>query len=227
MSKPIASESILARIRQSLGVGEEDAGRLNVVSQRLKTHTASLIPERARLPYDERVRLFAEMLNSQSATLTIVEDSSEIPEAISAYLRENNLPAHLRQGQDELLSNLPWERTPQLERLSGCASPDDLVALSRAPAAAAETGTLFLTSGPDNPTTLNFLPETHIVVLRSGDLFGAYEDAWNRLREVYGSGMMPRAVNLISGPSRTADIEQTIVMGAHGPKRLHVVLVAR
>lgn len=227
MSNPDTGETILARLRKSLGVTDQDPDRLDVINQRLKRHPAGTIPERTRIPHEEQVRFFTETLKGQSATLAIVKDSSEIPEAISAYLREKNLPARLRQGKDEMLSALPWERTPQLGRFNGSASADDVVALSRATAATAETGTLFLASGPDNPTTLNFLPETHIIVLSSDDLFGSYEDAWNRLREVYGAGVMPRVVNLISGPSRTADIEQTIVMGAHGPKRLHVILVGR
>jgi L-lactate dehydrogenase complex protein LldG len=128
-------------------------------------------------------------------------------------------------GSDELLAVAPWEKTPALERLSGPANGDDLVSVSRAQTGAAETGTLFLTSGPENPTTLNFLPETHIAVIRADDLVGSYEEAWNRLRAKYGEGELPRTVNLISGPSRTADIEQTMVMGAHGPRRLHVIIV--
>ena len=97
--------------------------------------------------------------------------------------------------------------------------------LSRAVAAAAETGTLVLVSGADNPTTLAFLPETHFILIRAGDVVGSYEEAFDRLRAIYGEGALPRTVNLISGPSRTADIEQTIVRGAHGPKRLHVVIL--
>ncbi|MGD9869106.1 MAG: lactate utilization protein C, partial [Hyphomicrobiales bacterium] len=107
----------------------------------------------------------------------------------------------------------------------GRAEDDDTASQSHAAAGASETGTLILTSGPDNPTTLNFLPETHMVVVRSQDILGSYEDVWNRLRETFGEGVMPRTVNMVSGPSRTADIEQTIVMGAHGPRRL-LVLVA-
>lgn len=228
MSSPSNSgEKTLARIRKSLGVGEQDASRLDAVNRRLRDHPASTIPARARVLHEEQVRLFVEMLKSQLATVTIVEDDNEIPEAISTYLRKSNLPARLRMGTDEMLSALPWDKTPHLERLNGTASADDLVSLSRATAAASETGTLFIASGPDNPTALNFLPETHIVVLRARNLFGSYEDAWNKLRGVFGPGEMPRAVNLVSGPSRTADIEQTIVMGAHGPKRLHVVLIGK
>ena len=88
-------------------------------------------------------------------------------------------------------------------------------------AGVAETGTLIMRSGPNHPTTLNFLPDTHIVVIRKSQVVGTYEDAWDRLRE----GDMPRTVNLITGASRTGDIEQTIFMGAHGPRRMHIVLV--
>jgi L-lactate dehydrogenase complex protein LldG len=54
---------------------------------------------------------------------------------------------------------------------------------------------------------------------------GSYEEAFDRLRAIYGEGVLPRTVNLISGPSRTADIEQTIVRPAHGPKNMHVIIV--
>jgi len=82
-----------------------------------------------------------------------------------------------------------------------------------------------LTSGAERPTTLNFLPETHIVVLQARDIAGCYEDAWDRLRASQAGEALPRTVNLITGPSRTADIEQTIQLGAHGPRRLCIVLV--
>jgi L-lactate dehydrogenase complex protein LldG len=89
----------------------------------------------------------------------------------------------------------------------------------------AESGTLVLVSGEDNPTTLNFLPDTHIVVVSADDVAGDYETVWQRIREQYGAGTMPRTVNLITGPSRSADIEQTLILGAHGPRRLHVIVV--
>src|SRR3546814_19426494 len=89
----------------------------------------------------------------------------------------------------------------------------------------AETGTVMMASGPDAPITLNFLPENHVVVLRASQVTGTYEEAWQRLREARWRGVMPRAVNLITGPSRTGDIEQTLLLGTHGPRRLHVLLV--
>ena len=116
-----------------------------------------------------------------------------------------------------------------LERDVGIAAGADTVGLSRAFAGVAETGTLVFLSGPDNPTTVNFLPPTHIAVLRAGDLAGSYEQVWARVRAESGENaektQLPRTVNWITGPSRTADIEQTLLLGAHGPQRLHIVVV--
>ena len=78
-----------------------------------------------------------------------------------------------------------------------------------------------------NPTTLNFLPDTHIVVLKANDVVGDYESLWGRLRQHFGGGAMPRTINLITGPSCSADIEQTLILGAHGPRRLHVIIVGQ
>jgi L-lactate dehydrogenase complex protein LldG len=99
------------------------------------------------------------------------------------------------------------------------------VSLTPCHAAIAETGTLMLVSGPQTPTTLNFLPETHIVLVHADQVVATYEDGWDRLRTAETSKALPRTVNFITGPSRTADIEQHIELGAHGPRRLHIVVV--
>jgi len=154
-----------------------------------------------------------------------VAGKAEVPAAIAGYLRGANLPLRLRAGADPYLAALPWGAEPALERHSGPARDSDEVGLSHAAAAVAETGTLVLTSGPDNPVTLDFLPETHIVVVEERDLTGGYEGAWETIRARFGRRAMPRTVNFISGPSRTADIGGELVMGAHGPRRLCVILV--
>ena len=82
-----------------------------------------------------------------------------------------------------------------------------------------------MVSGPENPSTLNFLPDNQIVVVAAKDVAGDYESVWAKIRFAYGKGGMPRTVNWITGPSRSADIEQTLLIGAHGPRRLHVVVV--
>ena len=131
----------------------------------------------------------------------------------------------VRRGTDPRLASMPWDREHTLEVKLGPSDGKDLAAVSHAFGAAAESGTLVLLSGPDNPTTLNFRPDTHIVVVDAKDVAGDYESLWARLREKFGDGLMPRTVNMITGPSRSADIEQTLILGAHGPRRLHVMVV--
>ena len=144
--------------------------------------------------------------------------------AVADYLRALNLPAALRMGEDLRLVGLPWRETA-IEVSRGASDGKDPVGLSHALAGVAETGTVVLTSGRDNPTTLAFLPATHIVVVRAADIAGDYETAWGHVRTMFGKGGMPRTVNWITGPSRSADIEQTLLLGAHGPQRLHLIVV--
>ena len=216
--------SILANVRRKIG-GSEGDGRAEAVRKRIDSHPRGVVPGRASGDNASLVKLFAKMIGDSGATVATVDGEAEVPAAISDYLRDTNLPARLRRGGDGMLAGLPWDETPAIEVVEGPAVADDAVSLTHALAAAAETGTLILASGPDNPTTLNYLPDTNIVLIRQADIVGSYEDCWDRLRAIYGPGTLPRTVNWISGPSRTADIEQTIVMGAHGPRRLHVVIV--
>jgi L-lactate dehydrogenase complex protein LldG len=217
-------DAILAKIRRSLKVDGHDVGRRAIVIARLEGAPRSVIPARGRLPPEGRVALFARMAEKVSASLSRVAAPEAVPEAVAAFLRDRNLPARVRIGDDALLAGAPWERT-QIEVLRGPSDGSDPIGLSHAFAGVAETGTLVLLSGPDNPTTLNFLPETHIVAVCAEDIAGDFETVWDMIQSRFGKGTLPRTVNLITGPSRSADIEQTILLGAHGPRRLHILIV--
>ena len=130
----------------------------------------------------------------------------------------------VRRGDDPRLAALPWDSERTLEVSTGASDGHQLAAVSHAFAGVAETGTLVMASGTDNPTTLNFLPDTHIVVVDAKDIAGDYETVWARSANIR-HGRVPRAINLITGPSRSADIAQILILGAHGPRRLHVLLV--
>jgi L-lactate dehydrogenase complex protein LldG len=165
------------------------------------------------------------MVAAAAGTATRVKDAVDVPREIAALLRAHNLPMAVRRGDDPRLAALPWETERTLTVTTGASDGSDLVGVSHAFGAVAESGTLMLTSGSDNPTTLNFLPDTHVVIVGAEDIAGDYETLWTRLRARYGEAAMPRAVNLITGPSRSADIGQTLILGAHGPRRLHVIVV--
>lgn len=218
-------DAILSRIRQSLGVTGAEASRRREVEERIDEAPRGVIPARGQLPDPERVALFCRMAEATFTTIDRVPSAELVPETIAMYLRSKNLPAALRRGDDPRLAALPFDRAPQLAVTTGASRGDDLIALSHAEGAVAETGTLVMTSGPDNPTTLNFLPDYHIVVLDAADVAGDYETVFDRLRARFGKGAMPRTVNMITGPSRSGDIEQKLLLGAHGPRSLHIVVV--
>ena len=217
---------LFSRIRQALGVSGEEPARRRVVEERLSQHSRNLVPRRGQLERSARIALFRTMAEGVHATVAEADKPADIPALIADYLRQQNLPSRIRHGNDRLLSELPWRETaPTVERLSGRAEPTDEVSVSRAAAGVAESGTLILLSGPDNPTTLNFLPETHVAVVQGNDIVASYEDVFDRIRGAYGTGQLPRTLNMITGPSRTGDIEQRLELGAHGPKRLHIIIV--
>ena len=219
-----ARRDIFAAVRRSLHVSGDEAPRRAAVAARLAGAPAGIIPQRGQGDLAARIATFKAEAARAAATLAEVASASDAPGEIARYLREGNMPASVRMGADARLKAMPWDET-SLDISSGPSDGHDLNAVSRAFAAVAETGTLALVSGPDNPTTLNFLPDNHIVVVFAEDVVGDYESVFARLRTAFGAGAAPRTLNFITGPSRSADIEQTLLFGAHGPRRLHIVLV--
>jgi L-lactate dehydrogenase complex protein LldG len=217
-------DAVLGKIRRALGVTGQESRRNAAVDERLKRAPKGTIPARGQIPAEDRVQLFVAMAGRTGATVKRVAGDEAVPPEVADYLRGRNLPARIRIGEDPLLNKLGWAHT-QIEVKHGASDGYDPVGVTHATAGVAETGTLVLTSGGDNPTTLNFLPDTSIVVVKASDIAGDYETVWAQIRANYGKGVMPRTVNYVTGPSRSADIEQTILLGAHGPRRLHVVIV--
>lgn len=162
--------------------------------------------------FSERARLLASDVIGPLA-------GADTPRAVADYLRARQLP--LRAVGWPGLLKLDWEAAG-ITVEPRAARGDDLVGITGAFCAIAETGTLMLLSGPETPATVSLLPETHVALLSTSRIVAHMEDAWSLLRREHGAP--PRAINFVSGPSRTADIEQTVTLGAHGPYRVLVVL---
>ena len=220
-----ARDTVLGKIRASMRVQASDSARRDTVTARLAQAPAGIIPGRAKLSKADQLELFCSMGEQVGATIARVNDYKAVPGEVSTYLRARNLPAAVRMGADKRLKKAGWSSEKNLEVRDGPSDGGDLAGVSHALAGIAETGTLALTSGQDNPTTINFLPEHHIVVLKAADIKGDLESVWAMVRKNQGKGEMPRAVNLVTGPSRSGDIEQTILLGAHGPRALHIIVV--
>jgi L-lactate dehydrogenase complex protein LldG len=219
-----ARSTILNGIRRSLHRGELTSAQRQAVEARLAEPPRGPAVARANLPQPDKVALFCQWAETNNATVARVA-AADVPGEVANYLARNNLPAEAAMAPGAALEGYDWASQRMLSLRRGRGEGSDHVSITGAFAGIAETGTLVTASGPDHPVTLNLLPDTHIVVLREGDIVGGYEDVWARLRARYGKNHMPRTVNTITGPSRTGDIEQTIELGAHGPRRMHIVVV--
>jgi L-lactate dehydrogenase complex protein LldG len=219
-----ARTQILNGIRRSLRRGELTGPELEAVETRLAAPLRGPSVARAQLPQPEKIVLFCQWAETNNATVARVAPD-EVADEVSAYLMRNNLPAQAAMAPSPLLDRYDWASQKMLALRRGRGEGSDQVSITGAFAGIAETGTLVMVSGPDHPVSLNLLPDTHVVVLREDDIVAGYEDVWARLRERYGKDTMPRTVNTITGPSRTGDIEQAMELGAHGPRRMHIIVV--
>jgi L-lactate dehydrogenase complex protein LldG len=225
----MSRDTILGAIRRGLRRGPLPPDQAAMLNGRLATHPRHLIPARSRIPRAEQIALFIKNVEKEFGTVERIPELSVAPAAIADYLAAQNLPARIVMAPHPELEGIDWSARPLIERETRRAVASDQVSLQHAWAAVAETGTLLFPSDPVRPATLNLLPETEIAVLRASAIVGAYEEAWDRLRaertDPMTGGFMPRNLMLVTGPSRSADIEQTLELGAHGPRRLHVLLV--
>jgi L-lactate dehydrogenase complex protein LldG len=214
----LARKSILARIRTRQGKAPvpSDAER-EAVRTHIRTHSVNARP---RMEWDAVAR-FRERALGLASTVDEVDALASVPGAVARYLAAHSLPAAAVCWAE--LAALDW-RAAGIDVAVREARETDLVGITGAFCAIAETGTLMTLSGRDTPAAVSLLPETHVAVVRKSRIVRGMEEAWQLLREELVKP--PRAVNFISGPSRTADIEQTVTIGAHGPYRVHIVLVS-
>jgi L-lactate dehydrogenase complex protein LldG len=211
-----ARQSILARIRRAQGRGPvvSDSER-QAAEAYVESH-----PPAPRPPVgDDVVAHFEAQAQRMASTTGRVARVTDAPAAIARFLSANGLPAQAVCWQT--LAELDWAGAG-LRVEARAPRGEDPVGITGVFAAIAETGTLMLLSGPRTPASTHLLPETHVAIVPASRIVRHYEDGFARMREELGAP--PRAMNLVSGPSRTGDIEQTIVLGAHGPYRVHVVI---
>jgi L-lactate dehydrogenase complex protein LldG len=212
-----ARDRILGRVRSALG---RDGPLSAATAESLLAHVAQH-PAGPRPAADwQPLARFRERALALSSTLDEVETLASVPDAVARYLMRMNLPRSVVVWP--ALSHIDWQRAG-IEAEARKAEGSDRVGITGCFCAIAETGTLLQLSAPDRPASTSLLPDTHIAIVPAARIVNGMEEAWALLRSEQGA--LPRAANFISGPSRTADIEQTLVLGAHGPYRVHIILL--
>lgn len=195
----------------------EAASRREEIEARIAAHETHVRP-----PVEgDLIARFAEKVELVASTFASVKGVEGLSRAVADYLEAQGIDKEIVVTTDPLLERVRWSNEFAVARRA--AEPEDRVSVTGAFAGVAETGTLVFVSDRQTPTTLNFLPETHVAVLARDRLVAHLEDVWARLRAERTG--LPRTVNFITGPSRTGDIELQLELGAHGPRRLHVLLV--
>lgn len=222
----MSKTQIIGAIRRGLRRGALPVDQREMLAGRTAMHRRHIIPKRGQLDFAGRVDLFTHYAEREFATVARLASFQDIPGAVVSYLAGQNIPPAVVVAAHPVLQAVDFAQTPLLDVRVGVSGAEDLVSLQVAFAGVAETGTLMMPSGPMRPTTNNLLPDTAIVVLQAKYVVGCYEEAFDALREDGGAGFeMPRNVMLVTGPSRSADIEQTLELGAHGPRRLHILII--
>lgn len=217
MDTSAARAAIFSRIRTAQNRPEQPTqAELDQVREYLGSAVPGPRPELG----SDIVERFRQQAERTSQTLDRVASLADAPAAVERYLSGLELPKQAIAWQT--LSDLPW-REQGLSVEFRKPVNEDLVGITGCFCAIAETGTLMLLSGPDTYSSAALLPETHIALVPVSRIVGSMEEAFALAKQERGE--LPRATNFISGPSRTGDIEQTIVLGAHGPYRVHVILI--
>jgi len=223
-SNKAARDAVLARVKKALGA-TGDRAAANADAERYITGQAQ--GPRPAMPTDLLAKFMKRATDMQS-TVERVADVTLIPAAVARYVNALELPPSLAsqkshkgvcwpefEGLDWKGASLVIEARPTIG--------NDRLGITGTFCAIAETGTLVVLSGANAPTATTLLPDTHVAVVRADRIVSGMEEAFALVRKERGS--LPRAINMISGPSRTGDVEQTIVLGAHGPFRVHIVVV--
>ena len=217
-------DAVLERVRKALGLTDSRAQARADAEAYIAAHAQG---PRPAMPADLVAR-FLQRATDMASTVERLPSLAAVPGAVARYLDALVLPPALVAQKSHTgvcwpeLASLDWAGAGLAIEARPTVGADRL-GITGCFCAIAETGTLMFLSGVATPTATTLLPDTHIAVVRAGRIVSGMEEAFALVRAERGT--MPRAINMISGPSRTGDIEQTIVLGAHGPYRVHILLV--
>lgn len=220
-----AKNELLTCIRTALHRGKLSSKEQSTLTQMMLHAPRGIIPAYLNTDKEHLKKLFIRAARLSASTVSVLSTLAEVANAIDQFLKENQLHNNTLQIAKELASRIDFAKHADFLINVDKHRREYSISINHALCGISETGTLVMVSEPNNPTLINFLANTHIVVLATESIVASYEDAWDLIRA--NSNRLPRTVNFITGPSRTADIEQRMLLGIHGPRKLHIILYPR
>ena len=224
-SSSVSRNNILIRLQQTTDVPQKDSGNFTF-------HEGSSFDKGKRWAAEEKVVRLKRMMEAVHTEVHLCGENTWI-KTLCSVLEQKQIRKILygtKTGLAQELVNLKQESPEMIPELIDYKDPieesKDLLfeidaAITTARGGIAETGSLILWPTPDEPRLMSLVPPIHIAVLYASQIYSTFREAM--ISENWSS-QMPTNALLISGPSKTADIEQTLVYGIHGCKEL-VVLV--
>lgn len=212
---------VLDDIRAALGGNVK--GRRAEVAEWMTRRQPGPLPAQAKLDAESVFEAFDSRARGASCTVERVHTAHEAIASLGAVLQRWDVAPRLVAAPDPLLRSWFGSARSFDVRFGGPA-PHDTVGVVLPVAAIAETGTLVLRSAVTSPTALAFLPDYLVAIVPRSRIVVTYEAGLERAI-AEGGGSMPRCINLITGPSRTADIEEILLLGAHGPRTVHILVI--
>lgn len=206
---------ILAKIREA---------RVNKAMQ-IDPAAAAVSPARVSRGAVNLLGQFIELARAEAATVDQLAAVAEVPAAVARYVEDQDIVDGVVLGLDPQIRSLDWQAVASLKCSDRPLRADGDTVITGCYAALADCGAVVVASSPEHPVELNFLSANHIVLLRRERVLADLDQLWSQLRQDYANRALPRCINLIVGPSRTADLGVPPILGAHGPGRVHILII--
>jgi len=166
--------------------------------------------------------VFAESFLKTKGEFFFCEDEKEFLKSISLFAHKRELK-NIFVWEEQLVKQLLKAKVPIVTGQAGF--EDAEVGITSCECLIARTGSLIVSSATNSGRRLGIYPPIHIVVAYTSQVVVDIKDGLAFVKEKYKEKGIPSMVGLVTGPSRTSDIEKTLVMGAHGPKELILFLI--
>lgn len=209
--------TVLKNIRAALGgdVATRRDAVADWVARRAGSHAGP-----AAVPDENALDRFVAKAKAAACVVEVLRSVQDIGAVLDGW----SITRELVVAPDSLLRGWLEEATAYMCRF-GDPTTTDAVGVALPVGAAAETGTLVFQSGPASPTAVAFLPECLVAILPRSRIFMSYEEALAHLLSLQPRGHPPTRMHFVTGPSRTADIEEVLLLGAHGPRKVCILIL--
>lgn len=189
-----------------------------------------------KLSTEEKIEKFTESWQALTGVVEVVESEADAINVLVKWLTDENIKQVIRWSHPELdtlgIDNALAESGVQVEIWGKDGHFDMRAVANNAEAgitsvdyAIADTGTLALFSSRDKARSVSLLPPVHISIFRAEQLVTRIGEVLSKADDMNLKEQLPAGINFITGPSRSADIENDLSIGVHGPKKVYALII--